>query len=288
MREFFRKILSTLVRIILTPFRIITLPFRKIRDFINHEPDDTPTTEVFAQTLKQPSVLLEHLNALRKHLFRAIAALLITTGISFAFATKILDFLAEPIGGIESLQAIEVTESIGAFMRVSLLSGFALALPYILFEVFTFVNPGLKRRERIFILMSLPFSAVLFIAGLAFAFYIMLPTALPFLLNFMDITTIPRPSNYIRFVTNLMFWIGVSFQFPLVIYALASLGVVRSETLVRGWRIAIIGIAVLAAVVTPTVDPVNMGLVMLPMSLLYFFSIFLAKIAQRSYDRRMT
>lgn len=288
MREFLRKILSTLVRIILTPFRIITLPFRKIRDFINHEPDDTPTTEVFAQTLKQPSVLLEHLNALRKHLFRAIAALLITTGISFAFATKILDFLAEPIGGIESLQAIEVTESIGAFMRVSLLSGFALALPYILFEVFTFVNPGLKRRERIFILMSLPFSAVLFIAGLAFAFYIMLPTALPFLLNFMDITTIPRPSNYIRFVTNLMFWIGVSFQFPLVIYALASLGVVRSETLVRGWRIAIIGIAVLAAVVTPTVDPVNMGLVMLPMSLLYFFSIFLAKIAQRSYDRRMT
>lgn len=288
MREFFRKILSTLVRIILTPFRIITLPFRKVRDFINHEPDDTPTTEVFAQTLKQPSVLLEHLNALRKHLFRAIAALLITTGISFAFATKILDFLAEPIGGIESLQAIEVTESIGAFMRVSLLSGFALALPYILFEVFTFVNPGLKRRERIFILMSLPFSAVLFIAGLAFAFYIMLPTALPFLLNFMDITTIPRPSNYIRFVTNLMFWIGVSFQFPLVIYALASLGVVRSETLVRGWRIAIIGIAVLAAVVTPTVDPVNMGLVMLPMSLLYFFSIFLAKIAQRSYDRRMT
>lgn len=288
MREFLRKILSTLVRIILTPFRIITLPFRKIRDFINHEPDDTPTTEVFAQTLKQPSVLLEHLNALRKHLFRAIIALLITTGISFAFATKILDFLAEPIGGIESLQAIEVTESIGAFMRVSLLSGFALALPYILFEVFTFVNPGLKRRERIFILMSLPFSAVLFIAGLAFAFYIMLPTALPFLLNFMDITTIPRPSNYIRFVTNLMFWIGVSFQFPLVIYALASLGVVRSETLVRGWRIAIIGIAVLAAVVTPTVDPVNMGLVMLPMSLLYFFSIFLAKIAQRSYDRRMT
>ncbi|MCK5646229.1 MAG: twin-arginine translocase subunit TatC [Anaerolineales bacterium] len=286
MREFLRKVLSTLVRIILTPFRIITFPFRKIRDFINYEPEDTPTPEVFARTLEQPSVLLEHIGALRVHLFRAIVALFIATGISFAFATRILDFLAEPIGGIDSLQAIEVTESIGAFMRVSLLSGFALALPYILFEVFSFVNPGLKRRERIFILMSLPFAAVLFIAGLAFAFFVMLPTALPFLLNFMDITTVPRPSNYIRFVTNLMFWIGISFQFPLLIYALASLGFVRSETLVRGWRIAIIGIAVLAAVVTPTVDPVNMGLVMLPMIVLYFISIFLAKIAQRSRDRR--
>ena len=288
MREFLRKILSTLVRIILTPFRIITLPFRKVRDFINYEPEDTPTQEVFARTLKQPSVLLEHVDALRKHLFRAIVALFITTGISFAFATKILDFLAEPIGGIDSLQAIEVTESIGAFMRVSLLSGFALALPYILFEAFTFINPGLKRRERVFILSSLPFATMLFLAGLAFAYFIMLPTALPFLLDFMSIKTVPRPSNYIRFVTNLMFWIGISFQFPLVIFALASLGVVRSETLVRGWRIAIIGIAVLAAVVTPTVDPVNMGLVMLPMIVLYFISIFLAKIAQRSRDRRMT
>ena len=170
-------------------------------------------------------------------------------------------------------------------MRVSLLSGFALAFPYILFEIFTFINPGLKRRERIFILLSLPFAALLFLAGLAFAYFIMLPAALPFLLDFMGITTVPRPSNYIKFVTNLMFWIGIAFQFPLVIYALAAIGFVRAETLARGWRIAIIGIAVLAAMVTPTVDPVNMGLVMLPMIILYFISIFLAKIAQSARDR---
>lgn len=286
MREIIRRILSLIIRIITAPFRLITWPFRKVRDFINFEPEDIPTADVFARTIEQPTVLLEHIGALRKHLFRAVIALFITTGISFVFATQILDFLAEPIGGIEKLQAIEVTESIGAFMRVSLLSGFALAFPYILFEVFTFVNPGLKKRERVLILMSLPFAAMLFIAGLAFAWFVMLPTALPFLLQFMDIITKPRPSNYIRFVTNLMFWIGIAFQFPLVIFVLASLGIVRAETLVRGWRIAIIGIAVLAAVVTPTVDPVNMGLVMLPMIILYFFSIFLAKIAQRSRDRR--
>ena len=286
MREIIRRILSLVIRIITAPFRLITWPFRKVRDFINFEPEDIPTADVFARTIEQPTVLLEHIGALRKHLFRAVIALFITTGISFVFATQILDFLANPIGGIEKLQAIEVTESIGAFMRVSLLSGFSLAFPYILFEVFTFVNPGLRKRERVLILMSLPFAAILFIAGLAFAWFIMLPTALPFLLEFMDIKTIPRPSNYIRFVTNLMFWIGIAFQFPLVIFILASLGIVRAETLVRGWRIAIIAIAVLAAVVTPTVDPVNMGLVMLPMIFLYFISIFLARIAQRSRDRR--
>jgi sec-independent protein translocase protein TatC len=285
MRSFLRRILAALVNILLAPFRIIAWPFRKIRDFINYEPEDTPTSDVIVRTVEEPSILLEHIGALRSHLFRAIIALFIATGISFAFATRILDFLAQPIGGIDSLQAIEVTESIGAFMRVSLLSGFALAFPYILFELFTFVNPGLKRRERIFILISLPFAALLFIAGLAFSYFVMLPAALPFLLDFMGITTVPRPSNYIKFVTNLMFWIGIAFQFPLVIYALAAIGVVRAETLVRGWRIAIIGIAVLSAMVTPTVDPVNMGLVMLPMIVLYFVSIFLAKIAQSARDR---
>lgn len=286
MREFLRKIISTIVRILLTPFRIIAWPFRKVQDFINFEPEDTPTSDVLVRTFEQPSILLEHIGVLRKHLFRAVVVLFIATGFSFAFASQILDLLAEPIGGIDSLQAIEVTESIGAFMRVSLLSGFTLAFPYILFEIFTFVNPGLKKRERVFILASLPFAALLFISGLAFAYFIMLEPALDFLLEFMGINTVPRPSNYIRFVTNLMFWIGIAFQLPLVIYTLASIGVVRAETLARGWRIAIIGIAVLAAFVTPTVDPVNMGLVMLPMIVLYFVSLILAKIAQRARDRR--
>jgi sec-independent protein translocase protein TatC len=285
MRALLSKFFSTLVNILLAPVRIITWPYRKIRDFINFEPVDTPTSDVLQRTVEHPSVLFEHIDALRKHLFRALIAFFITTGVSFAFASQILDFLSKPIGGIDALQSIEVTESVGAFMRVSLLSGFAIAFPYILFEAFTFVNPGLKRRERIFVLTSLPFAAILFLAGLAFAYFVMLPAALPFLLDFMGITTIPRPSNYIKFVTNLMFWIGIAFQLPLVVYALASLGIVRAEVLARGWRIAIIVIAVLAAMVTPTVDPVNMGLVMLPMIVLYFISLVLARIAGRRRER---
>jgi sec-independent protein translocase protein TatC len=281
-----RKVLIFLRRIITAPFRLITWPIRKFRDFINYEPEDSSTPDVFAQTIQEPKVLLEHLDDLRKHLFRGIVALAITTGISFAFASQILDFLASPIGGIDALQSIEVTESIGAFMRVSLLSGVTLALPYLLLEAFAFINPGLKKRERVTILIALPFAAIMFVGGLAFAYFIMLPAALPFLLNFMDIPTLPRPSNYVRFVTNLMFWIGVSFQFPLIIYALAAVGFVKAKTLISGWRFAIIGIAVLAAMVTPTVDPVNMTLVMAPMSFLYLLSIGLAVIAGRGRAKR--
>lgn len=172
-------------------------------------------------------------------------------------------------------------------MRVSLLSGFVIAFPYIWWELFRFINPGLKRRERVFMLTVLPFAALLFVTGLAFAFFIMLPAALDFLLDFMGIATVPRVSSYIRFVTGLMFWIGISFQFPLIIYTLAGIGFVRARTLWEGWRIAIVGIAVLAAAVTPTVDPVNMGLVMAPMILLYLISILLAGIAERGRRRRM-
>ncbi len=268
-----------------TPFRILAWPFRALSDFINYEPEDAPAGEVFARSIEQPSLLIEHLEALRRHLLRSVVFLIVTTGFSFAFASRILEWLTLPIGGLDSLRAIEVTESIGAFMRVSLLSGFVLAFPYMLFEFFLFINPGLKRRERVLVLIAVPSSMVLFLTGLAFARFVMLEPALDLLLGFMGIETVPRPSNYITFVTGLMFWIGVSFQFPLVMYALAAMGIVRARTLLEGWRIAIVAIAILAAAVTPTIDPVNMGLVMLPMTVLYFLSIGLARLAERARSR---
>ena len=282
-----RKILQRFVHVLLAPVRWVTAPFRALSRWINYEPEDAPAGEVLARTFESPGVLIEHVEALRGHLMRSAIALAITTGISFVFATQIIDYLARPIGGIDALQAIEVTESVGAFMRVSLMSGFALALPYIGLEIFAFVNPGLRRRERLLILLSIPVACLLFAAGLLFAYFVMLPAALPFLLNFAGITTVPRPSNYIRFVTGMMFWIGISFQFPLVIYSMAAVGFVRARTLWNGWRIAVVLIAVLAAAITPTVDPINMGLVMGPMIVLYFLSIGMAAFAERARDRRL-
>lgn len=284
MRRFLRRV----IHILSAPVQAVRYPFRKLRDFFEQEPLDTPTAEVFSRTFQQPSVLVEHVEALRRHLLRAVIFLVITTTLSFAFAREILAFLTSPIGGIGALQSIEVTESIGAFMRVSLLSGVALALPYILFEIFLFINPGLRPIERKIVLAVIPVATALFAAGVAFAYYVMLPSALPFLTGFLGISTQLRPASYVRFVTGVMFWIGVTFEFPLLIYVLATLGIVNARMLWRSWRYALVGIAVLAAAITPTVDPVNMGLVMAPMIVLYFLSTGLAAIAQRQRLRRQS
>ncbi len=129
----------------------------------------------------------------------------------------------------KKLVAIEVTEPIGTVMRVSLLTGVALAFPYIAIEVWLFIAPGLSRKARIWGLLAIPVATLFFLGGMAFAYFVMLPTALPFLLNFMGINTIPRPSSYISFVTAIMFWLGVFFEFPLVIFFLAKLGLVRAS-----------------------------------------------------------
>ena len=283
-----RNLFRRLWHLLTTPFRWIAKPFHAWGRFINQEPEESPIGDVFSQTLESPELLIDHIEALRRHLFRSLIVLAITIVISTLFAQRILDWLTIPIGGIGELQSIEVTESIGVFMRVVLISGFVIALPYIGFEVFSFLNPGLRPQERVLILTAIPSATILFLLGMAFAYFVMLPTALPFLLDFMGITTVPRPASYIRFVTSLMFWIGIAFQFPLIIYALAGLGIVNAQGLRNGWRIAVIAIAVLAAAITPTIDPVNMALVMAPMIFLYVLSIGLAAFAGRRRARMLS
>jgi sec-independent protein translocase protein TatC len=287
MRKTFKKIW----RIITAPFRFIFWIFKRIFLWIRNsfmglkvlfmeEPEDTPLPESLAKAVQSPMDILDHLNELRKNLFRALLFMIITTGAAFAFIRPLLDWITVPIGGLDTLQAIEVTEPLGTVMRVALLAGFSTALPYITFEIWLFAAPGLKRRSRIFGLVAIPVAFLFFVGGMAFAYYVMMPVALPFLMNFMGITTVPRPSSYIRFVTGLMFWIGLAFEFPLVIFALANMGLIKAKALASQWRIAIIVIAIVSAAITPTIDPVNMGLVMGPMILLYFLSIGLAYIAQ--------
>lgn len=290
-----RKILHSIWKIITTPVRFVIWIIRSIGTslkkgtqsvasyFKEEEIDDTPIGDTLATTIENPQALLPHINALRKHLLRAVLAIVITTAISFLFVREILSFLAAPLaGGIHELVAIDVTENIGTVMRVTLLSGFTIALPYVIFEIWKFIAPALKLSSRIKGLLAIPIALILFVAGMAFAFFVMLPAALPFLFNFMGLITQPRPSSYYNFVTVIMFWIGVTFEFPLVIYLLASLGLIKAKTLAQQWKFAIVIIAILAAAITPTVDPFNMGLVMAPMIVLYFIGIGLAYLAQRN------
>jgi sec-independent protein translocase protein TatC len=277
-----RRVLRTLWYFITFPYRWIRGILQEIRQFFLEEPEDAPLGDSLQKAVDNPQSILVHLDALRKHLTRAAIVLGLATILSFAFASKIIDLLAQPVGGIEFLVAIDPTEPIGTFMRVSLMSGFAIALPYIILELWLFAAPGLSRDARLFGLGAIPIVVIFFLGGVAFAYFIMLPTAIPFLTTFMGMTSQLRPSSYIRFVTNIMFGVGAAFQFPLIIYVLARMGIIRGQVLKDQWRLAIVIMAVLAAAITPTVDPVNMALVMGPMLVLYLLSIGLAQLAERN------
>ncbi|HEY2979945.1 MAG TPA: twin-arginine translocase subunit TatC [Anaerolineales bacterium] len=285
-----RRFFAALWRIVSFPFRLIlnilAFPFRllaRFNRFLNAEPEEHPLADVLTGVVTDRAMrafIWAEIDALRKHLFRAVIGLTLGVGFSFYFTQRIIEYLARPIGGLGALRAIEVTESVGVFMRVALLSGVTIALPYIAFEFWLFAaKGGLKPREKKFGLVGIPLATMLFVAGMAFAYFMLLPTALPFLLNFMGIQAQLRPQSYFGFVTDLMFWIGIFCEFPLLIYVLTALGLIRPQFLAQQWRLAVVLIAVLAAAITPTVDPVNMTLVMIPMILLYFISIGLSFVA---------
>jgi sec-independent protein translocase protein TatC len=231
--------------------------------------------------MESSAPLLQHLNELRVRIFKAFFALIITTAISFTFSQQVIEYLSGPIGGTAKLVSIELTENIAIFMKVSLLGGFVLGMPVIVYQLVAFILPGLKRSEQVWLMIMVPFAAILFAAGVAFTWFVMLPTAVPFLATFLGITTQVRPENYFNFITNLMFWIGICFEMPLVIMFMARLKFVSAKQLIGAWRYAIVVMAIVAAAVTPTVDPINMGLVMAPLAGLYVVSILLAAIVRR-------
>ena len=285
-------------RVITFPFRLIfnilAIPLRGLRfisDYLNEDiPEERPLIDTFSSLASEAETrasLWEHVDALRTHLLRMIIGLAIGVGISFYFAIPLMSYLAIPVGGLENLQAIEVTEEVGVFMRVALTSGITIMLPYIAFEIWLFAAPGLRPRERKFGLFGIPLAGLLFLTGVAFTHFILLPAALPFLGGFTQIQQFWTARDYFGFVTGLMIWIGLFFEFPLVIYILTSIGMIKPQILAQQWRLAIVIIAIIAAMVTPTIDAVTMGLVMLPLSLLYFVSIGLSYIAYAGRRRNL-
>lgn len=224
----------------------------------------------------------DHLSELRSRLLKAMAALLITTLVSmFYLAPLAIEVLAIPAGGLEKFVTIEVTESVSVYMRVALLTGFIMSLPVIVYQILAFVVPGLYDNERRWIFIAIPIATLLFIGGVAFTYFVLLQTALPFLDQFLNVESSWRIANYVGFVTNLMFWIGLSFETPLVVFLLAKFKVVTPSMLSKQWRFAVVIIAIVAAVVTPTPDPVTMGMTMAPLFAIYLLSILFAAIAAR-------
>ena len=285
MKAFFRGVWRIVSFPFVAVFFLVRLPLRLIHNFIeflNTEPEERPVAESLAIVVSDDDArrsLWKQIDDLRSHLIRMLVGLSIAVVGSFWFTLPLMEYLAGPVKGLASLQAIEVTEEIGVFMRVALTSGITIALPYIAFEIWWFAAPGLKPRERKFSLVGIPLAGLLFALGVVFTFYILIPAALPFLGGFTNISQFWTAKEYFGFITGLMVWIGIFFEFPLIVYMLTSIGLLQPRMLARQWRLAIVIIAILAAAVTPTVDPVNMGLVMFPMILLYFISIGLSHIA---------
>ncbi|MEA5079519.1 MAG: twin-arginine translocase subunit TatC [Anaerolineaceae bacterium] len=239
-----------------------------------------------AKTDPKEMSFFAHIEELRKRLLIALISLAVGVSVSLFFGEKAVAILTLPIGGLDKLQSIEITENIGVYMRVSLLLGVILAFPMIIYQLLLFVLPGLNIREKRLVLLAIPFATLFFLAGVAFAYFVMLPAALPFLINFLGVTTNPRLSSYISFITDLLFWIGVVFELPLLIYVIARFGLLTPKSMLRYWRQAIVIIAILAAIITPTVDPVNMSLMMLPLVVLYFISVLFAWLANRNRNRQ--
>ncbi len=230
--------------------------------------------------------VLGHLKELRQRIIKIAIVLLITSIVSFIFAEWIFDILIRPAPkGIE-LQAIEMTEMIGTYMKVCLASGIMLTMPYLVYHVIMFVTPALTRKERRAVYFIVPWVSLMFIGGVVFGYFILIPPAIKFLFTFgSDIATIqPRIGNYISIVTRLLLAIGIVFELPVITTFLARLGVITSKWLASKRKMAIIFAFVLAAIITPTFDPLNQTLVAVPLVVLYEMSIWLARLVQRKRE----
>jgi sec-independent protein translocase protein TatC len=223
---------------------------------------------------------LDHLKELRNRLFKTAIALLIATVVSLIFAKQAVVVLIKPMGDTLP-QALKPTETLSNYMKVALICGVTLSMPFIVYQIGRFIVPALNRREKRYLFLLVPGATLCFVTGVAFAYFVMLPTAIPFLKGFLSDIVEQRWTigDYLSFVANLLFWIGVSFELPLFVYFLAKVGILSDKTLRKNRKYAVIVIAVLAAVITPTVDPLNMALVMGPLILLYELGVLLARIA---------
>jgi sec-independent protein translocase protein TatC len=220
--------------------------------------------------------LLGHLAELRSRLIKCVIALIITTIISFIFASQIFHILILPAQGIKLIY-IEMTEMLGTYMKVALVGGIILATPYL-----TFVSPALTRKEKRYVYLIIPWITLMFLGGVAFGYFVLLPPAMKFLITFgSDIATPEiKIGNYISLVARLLLAIGLVFELPVVTTFLSRLGVITPKWLAGKRKVWFVLAFIIGAIITPTFDPINQSLVAVPLIVLYEMSIWLAKLVQ--------
>jgi len=232
----------------------------------------------------------QHLLELRKRILISGAAVLIGTIAALVFYEDIIELLLRPADQLSSdegparLIYTELTEMIGVTVRVSILGGLVLAFPVVLYQAIMFVAPGLTKRERRFLLAFMPGVVLSFIGGVAFGYFVLIPPAVNFLLSWGSDLATPmiRIGNYVSIMVTLLFWLGLVFETPVVMFLLAKLGVVSWRTYAKWRRYWVLVAFILGALITPTFDPVNQALVAAPLIVLYELGIWLSRFAARS------
>lgn len=252
-----------------------------------------PIKDAVEDAASKNAPILEHLNELRIRLTWMIGSLLVATIISLFFVEEAMLLMLSPYqnGGSELalLQTLRPTEGIETFFKVGMLGGAILAMPMILYQVWLFIAPGLEKREKRYVYLFLPIAFALFGLGIWFAWVVLVPAAVSFLSTFMPqiFATEWTGEEYVSFILAMLFWLGVSFEMPVIAYFVARVGVVEAKSLSQHWRYAVVGIAFLAAAITPSIDPITMLLTMAPLLVLYVLSIGTAYIGQRQFQRSM-
>ena len=236
--------------------------------------------------------IMQHLAELRRRVLICVAAVIVGSAVSFAFFEQLIELLVRPARDLNledggQLVFTEVTELLTTAVKVSFVAGLVLAMPIVLYQVVMFVAPGLTGRERRYLFGFMPGAMLAFVSGVAFGYFVLTPPALHFLLTFGGDVAVPliRVSNIINLMIRLLFWMGVAFETPLVMYLLAQLGIVSARGLSRFRRYWVVVAFILGAIITPTFDPVNQGLVAIPLLVLYELGILLARFAGRGRQK---
>jgi sec-independent protein translocase protein TatC len=243
-------------------------------------PDQVPPTE----PLEPEGGVMgfwDHLEELRDRIMRVLLAVVLGMVVSAFFTERAIGLMIAPYG--DTLGLLNPTDSIVVYFKVALMLGAILASPMITYQLFMFIIPGLTNKEKRWVLLALPGTTALFFIGLAFTWVFLLPAYVNFLSNFQSsiFRTLWTAESYINFVTAVLFWHAAAFETPLIFYVLARGGFVTAGQMITYWRQAIVGAAVVAAVITPTIDPVTMSVIGGILLALYVFSIALVFIAQR-------
>jgi len=238
---------------------------------------------------EEKQTLLEHMEALRKSIMISVIAIIIAGFICFAYNERILTFIISPLRGLnEQLVVTGVTEAFFVKLKLSFLTGFAIAFPIVVWSLWGFIKPALYPSERKYVYYLFPITLILFVVGVVFAYFGILPLVLNFFIYIAgtNLETMFKVDQYVSFVMAFTIPFGLVFELPVVVFFLTKIGWITQEAMVRNRKYALLVIFILAAALTPGPDPISQLMMGIPVYLLYEVSILVARFANPNKERR--